>query len=111
MDIWMYIQTEGIDIPNLYFAHQREVVKREGMWMATFPQIIEPLPGETAETRLVRFRTIGDISCTGAVESAAANLQEVIQEVAAARVTERGGRADDKRYEAAMEDRKKQGYF
>ncbi len=111
MDIWMYIQTEGIEIPNLYFAHHREVVKREGMWMATYPQIIEPLPGEIAETRLIRFRTIGDISCTGAVESAAANLQEVIQEVAAARVTERGGRADDKRSEAAMEDRKKQGYF
>lgn len=111
MDIWMYIQSEGIEIPNLYFAHQRDVVKREGMWMATYPNIIEPLPGEAVENRLIRFRTIGDISCTGAVESAAANLAEVIQEVASARVTERGGRADDKRSEAAMEDRKKQGYF
>lgn len=111
MDIWMYIQSEGIEIPTLYFAHHREVVKREGMWMAIYPNIIEPLPGETVENRLIRFRTIGDISCTGAVESSAANLAEVIQEVASARVTERGGRADDKRSEAAMEDRKKQGYF
>jgi sulfate adenylyltransferase subunit 2 len=111
MDIWMYIQSEGIEIPSLYFAHRREVVKRDGMWMATWPNVIEPLPGEAAERKLVRFRTIGDISCTGAVESSASNLHDVIQEIAAARVTERGGRADDKRSEAAMEDRKKQGYF
>ncbi len=111
MDIWMYIQSEGIDIPSLYFAHTREVVHRDGMWMATAPSIIEALPGERLENRLVRFRTIGDISCTGAVESSAANIQEVIAEVAAARVTERGTRADDRRSEAAMEDRKKQGYF
>jgi sulfate adenylyltransferase subunit 2 len=111
MDIWMYIQSEGIEIPSLYFAHTREVVRREGMYMATWPRIIEPLPGEMAEQRLVRFRTIGDISCTGAVESSATNLREVIQEIAAARITERGGRADDRRSEAAMEDRKKQGYF
>ncbi len=84
---------------------------REGMWMATFPNIITPLPYEQTEIRQVRFRTIGDISCTGAVESAAATLDDVIQEVASARVTERGGRADDRRSEAAMEDRKKQGYF
>jgi sulfate adenylyltransferase subunit 2 len=81
------------------------------MWMATAPSIIEALPGERLENRLIRFRTIGDISCTGAVESSAANIQEVIAEVAAARVTERGTRADDRRSEAAMEDRKKQGYF
>ncbi len=111
MDIWMYIQSEGIDIPSLYFAHTREVVHRDGMWMATAPSIIEALPGERLENRLVRFRTIGDISCTGAVESSAANIQDVIAEVAAARVTERGTRADDRRSEAAMEDRKKQGYF
>ena len=111
MDIWMYIQSEGIEIPPLYFAHRREVVWRDNMWMATFPSIIEPLPHESAEERLVRFRTIGDISCTGAVESSSSNIQEVIAEVAAARVTERGGRADDRRSEAAMEDRKKQGYF
>ncbi|MFN8442904.1 MAG: sulfate adenylyltransferase subunit CysD [Caldilineaceae bacterium] len=111
MDIWMYIQSEGIEIPPLYFAHHREVVWRDNMWMATFPSIIEPLPHEKAEERLVRFRTIGDISCTGAVESSSSNIQEVIAEVAAARVTERGGRADDRRSEAAMEDRKKQGYF
>ncbi|HMN30434.1 MAG TPA: sulfate adenylyltransferase small subunit, partial [Caldilineaceae bacterium] len=86
-------------------------VKRDGMWMATWPSVIEPLPDEEVEHRLVRFRTIGDISCTGAVESSAATLRDVIQEIAAARITERGGRADDRRSEAAMEDRKKVGYF
>ncbi|MFN8488369.1 MAG: sulfate adenylyltransferase subunit CysD [Caldilineaceae bacterium] len=111
MDIWQYIRLENIAIPSLYFAHEREVLTREGMLMATFPNIITPLPHEKTEIRQVRFRTIGDISCTGAVESAAATLEDVIQEVASARVTERGGRADDKRSEAAMEDRKKQGYF
>lgn len=111
MDIWMYIQSEGIEIPSLYFAHQREVVRRDNMWMAVWPTIVEPLPGEQVERKLVRFRTIGDISCTGAVVSSASNLREVIDEIAAARVTERGGRADDRRSEAAMEDRKKQGYF
>ncbi|MDQ3248852.1 MAG: sulfate adenylyltransferase subunit CysD [Chloroflexota bacterium] len=111
MDIWQYIRLERIAIPALYFAHHRPVIIREGMLMATHPGIITPLAHETVETRQVRFRTIGDISCTGAVESAAATLDEVIQEVASARVTERGGRADDKRSEAAMEDRKKQGYF
>ncbi len=111
MDIWQYIRLEEIDIPALYFAHEREILIREGMIMATFPGIITPLPYEKPEQRQVRFRTIGDISCTGAVTSAAATLDDVIQEVASARVTERGGRADDKRSEAAMEDRKKQGYF
>jgi sulfate adenylyltransferase subunit 2 len=81
------------------------------MWMAVWPTIVEPVPGEQVERKLVRFRTIGDISCTGAVVSSASNLREVIDEIAAARVTERGGRADDRRSEAAMEDRKKQGYF
>lgn len=111
MDIWMYIQSEGIEIPSLYFAHQREVVRRDNMWMAIWPTVVEPLPGEQVERQLVRFRTIGDISCTGAVTSSATNLREVIAEIAAARITERGGRADDRRSEAAMEDRKKQGYF
>jgi sulfate adenylyltransferase subunit 2 len=111
MDIWQYIRLEGIAIPSLYFAHRREVLTREGMLMATYPGIITPLPTEQVEEQLVRFRTIGDISCTGAVASAAATIDDVIQEVASARVTERGGRADDKRSEAAMEDRKKQGYF
>jgi len=111
MDIWQYVRLEDIPLPSLYFAHRREVLMREGMWMATFPNIITPLPHEQTEIRQVRFRTIGDISCTGAVESAAATLDDVIQEVASARVTERGGRADDRRSEAAMEDRKKQGYF
>ncbi len=111
MDIWMYIQSEGIEIPSLYFAHQREVVRRDNMWMAIWPTVVEPMPGEQVERQLVRFRTIGDISCTGAVTSSATNLREVIAEIAAARITERGGRADDRRSEAAMEDRKKQGYF
>lgn len=111
MDIWMYIQSEGIEIPNLYFAHRRDVVRRDGMYMAVWPGIVEPVANEQVEHRTVRFRTIGDISCTGAVESDAATLRDVIQEISAARVTERGGRADDRRSEAAMEDRKKQGYF
>lgn len=111
MDIWMYIQSEGIEIPSLYFAHQREVVRRDNMWMAIWPTVVEPVAGEQVERQLVRFRTIGDISCTGAVTSSATNLREVIAEIAAARITERGGRADDRRSEAAMEDRKKQGYF
>ncbi|MCL4862551.1 MAG: sulfate adenylyltransferase subunit CysD [Caldilineaceae bacterium] len=111
MDIWMYIQSEGIEIPNLYFAHRRDVVRRDGMYMAVWPGIVEPVVNEQVEHRTVRFRTIGDISCTGAVESSATTLRDVIQEISAARVTERGGRADDRRSEAAMEDRKKQGYF
>lgn len=111
MDIWMYIQSEGIEIPSLYFAHERDVVRRDGMYMAVWPHIVEPMGNETLERRRVRFRTIGDISCTGAVESNASSLSDVIQEIASARVTERGGRADDRRSEAAMEDRKKQGYF
>jgi sulfate adenylyltransferase subunit 2 len=110
MDIWQYIALNGIDLPELYFAHQREVVQRDGMLLAASPYI-GALDGDRIERRLVRFRTIGDMTCTGAVESAASNLTEVIQEIAAARVTERGTRADDKRSEAAMEDRKKQGYF
>ena len=110
MDIWQYIALNNIEIPNLYFSHRRDVVLREGMWLAHSP-FITVMPGERVENRIVRFRTIGDMTCTGAVESTASNLEEVIQEIAAARVTERGTRADDKRSEAAMEDRKKQGYF
>ena len=110
MDVWQYILHEGIDIPDLYFAHEREVFDRRGTLLAT-TDFLEPLPGETATRQTVRFRTIGDATCTGAVESTAATLPEIIAEVAAARQTERGGRHDDKRSEAAMEDRKKQGYF
>lgn len=110
LDVWQYIAAEGVDLPNLYFSHRRDVIRREGMLLAASDSVT-PQPGETVENRVVRFRTIGDMTCTGAVESQAATLDEIIQEVASARVTERGGRADDRRSEAAMEDRKRQGYF
>ena len=110
MDIWQYIQLNQVEIPNLYFSHRREVVRRDGNWLAT-SDVVLPQPGEEVAERVVRFRTIGDMTCTGAVESTASTLDDIIQEVAAARVTERGGRADDRRSEAAMEDRKRQGYF
>ncbi len=110
MDVWQYIALNRIDIPILYFSHRREVVKRDGMLLANCPYITL-MPGESVENKVVRFRTIGDMTCTGAVESTASTMDEVIQEIATARVTERGTRADDKRSEAAMEDRKKQGYF
>ncbi len=110
MDVWQYIAEEGIHLPSLYYSHEREVVERDGILQAV-GENNRLLPGELSETRRVRCRTIGDITCTGVWESDAATLEEIIQEVASARVTERGGRSDDKRSEAAMEDRKKQGYF
>jgi sulfate adenylyltransferase subunit 2 len=110
MDIWQYIRLENIELPNLYFSHDREVFERDGTLLAK-TDFIQLLPEEKLETRTVRFRTIGDATCTGAVESGASSLEDIISEVAAARVGERGGRADDKRSETAMEDRKKQGYF
>jgi len=110
MDIWMYIKREGIELPSLYFAHEREVIERNGTLLAVTP-FITLLDTDKPERKTVRFRTIGDATCTGAVESTAATLDEVIAEVAAARQTERGTRADDKRSETAMEDRKKEGYF
>jgi sulfate adenylyltransferase subunit 2 len=110
MDVWQYIATENIPIPNLYFTHKRDVVDRKGTLLAK-SDFITLLPGEKYEEKIVRFRTVGDMTCTGAVESTADNLDDIIKEVAAARQTERGTRADDKRSEAAMEDRKKQGYF
>lgn len=110
MDIWMYLKRENIPLPPIYFAHSREVFERNGMLLAVTEFLI-PQPHEAITRRVVRFRTIGDATCTGAVESTAANLDEVIAEVAAARQTERGTRSDDKRSETAMEDRKKEGYF
>jgi sulfate adenylyltransferase subunit 2 len=110
MDVWQYIATEKIEIPSLYFSHQREIVERRGVLLAKSP-FNTLLPGETYETRTIRFRTVGDATCTGAVESRAGTLEEIIAEVAAARITERGARADDRRSENAMEDRKKAGYF
>lgn len=110
MDVWQYIYMENIDIPSLYFTHKREVFLRDGVWLATAP-FMELKEGEKPEIRDVRCRTIGDITCTGLTLSKADNLEDIIQEVATTRTTERGGRADDKRSEAAMEDRKKEGYF
>jgi sulfate adenylyltransferase subunit 2 len=110
LDVWQYIQMEGIELPNLYFSHQRDIINRSGMLLAA-SEVVYPVAGERIERRTIRFRTIGDMTCTGAVESAANSIDDIVAEVAAARVTERGTRADDKRLEAAMEDRKKQGYF
>jgi sulfate adenylyltransferase subunit 2 len=110
LDVWQYILLEGIEIPNLYLSHEREVVQRDGVLLAKSPYLTL-LDGEKWETRRVRFRTIGDMTCTGAVESPADDIDDIVQEIAATRTTERGGRADDKRSEAAMEDRKRQGYF
>lgn len=110
MDVWQYIKQENIPLPTIYFSHERQVVQRNGTFLA-LTDFITLQNGETAETRRVRFRTVGDATCTGAVESTASTLDEVIAEVAAARQTERGTRADDRRSDTAMEDRKKAGYF
>jgi sulfate adenylyltransferase subunit 2 len=110
MDIWQYIKHEAIDLPGLYFSHRREVVDRHGSLLAV-SDVVRVQPDETSEERTVRFRTIGDMTCTGGVDSAATSLDDIIAEVAAARETERGTRSDDKRSESAMEDRKKKGYF
>jgi sulfate adenylyltransferase subunit 2 len=111
LDIWTYIEREGIELPSLYYAHQREVIRRDGMLLANTP-LVTPLPGEQPFTATVRFRTVGDVTCTGCVESTAATAAEVVAEVAATRVSERGAtRADDRISEAGMEDRKREGYF
>ena len=110
MDIWMYIKREKIPLPSIYFSHERDVFERNGSLLAV-TEFLKPQDHEPVERKVVRFRTIGDATCTGAVESTASDLDEVIAEVAAARQTERGTRSDDKRSETAMEDRKKEGYF
>ena len=110
MDVWQYIMLENIPIPSLYFSHEREVINRDGTILAA-GEYVTLKDDEIPEKRIIRFRTIGDMTCTGAVESKANTLEEIIEEVAATRITERGGRYDDKRSEAAMEDRKKEGYF
>ncbi|AEE50831.1 sulfate adenylyltransferase subunit CysD [Haliscomenobacter hydrossis] len=110
LDVWQYLSMEGVNLPSLYFAHQREVFERDGMLLAA-SEVIQRRPTEIPFETTVRFRTIGDITCTGAVKSTAGTIDDVIDEIAASRVTERGTRADDKRSETAMEDRKKQGYF
>jgi sulfate adenylyltransferase subunit 2 len=111
LDVWQYLRRENLEIPSIYFSHQREVFERDGMLLSTAP-FMTLLPGEVAEVRTVRYRTVGDVSCTGAVESTAATIDQIIDEVASSRITERGAtRADDRFTEAAMEDRKKEGYF
>jgi sulfate adenylyltransferase subunit 2 len=110
MDVWQYILAENIDLPSIYFTHERDVFFRDGIWLAAAP-FMEMKPTEKVEFRKVRCRTVGDISCTGLTLSTADSVEDIIQEIAATRVTERGGRYDDKRSEAAMEDRKKEGYF
>lgn len=110
MDVWNYILREQIDIPSLYFAHEREVVKRSGSWIPNSEFLIKE-DNEEIVTKKIRFRTLGDITITGGIESEADTLEKIVEEVAAMRSTERGDRSDDKRSETAMEDRKKQGYF
>jgi sulfate adenylyltransferase subunit 2 len=110
LDVWQYILMENIEIPDLYFTHKRNVFIRNGMWLAEAPFMVLK-PNEKIETLDVRCRTIGDITCTGLTLSKATTVLEIVHEIAATRITERGGRADDKRSEAAMEDRKKEGYF
>ncbi len=111
MDVWQYIERERIEVPSIYYAHEREVFRRGGMWLATNP-FLERAENEEAKQMVVRYRTVGDMTCTGAVASPAANVADIIAEVAAARITERGAtRADDAFSETSMEDRKREGYF
>ena len=111
MDVWQYIYREGIELPSLYYTHKRRCFLRDGQWLAADPPFIPRRESETVEEKEVRCRTIGDVTCTGLTLSHAHRLEDIIAEIAASRITERGGRADDKRSETAMEDRKKQGYF
>jgi len=110
MDVWQYILQEKIELPSLYYTHKRKVFQRDGQWLAA-EDCIKRRPEEVVVEKEVRCRTIGDITCTGLTLSAAHSLEDIVAEIAATRVTERGGRADDKRSETAMEDRKKLGYF
>ena len=111
LDVWQYIAREQLELPSIYFAHERDVFRRDGMIYAV-SEFVERLPDEEAFSAWVRFRTVGDMSCTGGVESRAETIDEVVTEIAATRITERGEtRADDRTSEAAMEDRKREGYF
>ena len=111
LDVWRYVAREGIEVPSIYYAHEREVFTRDGMLLGVTPHS-QPRPGESVSTQVVRYRTVGDASCTGAVSSPASTPEEVLEEIAVTRLTERGAtRADDRASEAAMEDRKKEGYF
>ncbi|MEL7144807.1 MAG: sulfate adenylyltransferase subunit CysD [Bacteroidota bacterium] len=110
MDVWQYILAENIEIPSLYIAHEREVLWRGNTWLPN-SEYIDLRDGEEIVKKMVRFRTLGDITITGGIESDADTMEKIVEEVAASRQTERGNRADDKRSETAMEDRKKEGYF
>jgi sulfate adenylyltransferase subunit 2 len=110
MDVWEYIRREKLEVPSIYFSHRRKCVRRQGQWLPV-SDLLPLKPNDTIKDLVVRVRTIGDIISTGMVESPAESVDDIIAEIAAARVTERGSRADDKASEAAMEDRKKQGYF
>ena len=110
MDVWQYIKKENIELPSLYFAHEREVVRRKNTILA-YSKHITLKPNELVTKEVVRFRTIGDLTITGAIESNASTLEKIIEEVSTARETERGNRADDQRSETAMEERKREGYF
>ncbi len=110
LDVWQYLSQEKVELPNLYFAHKRKVFEREGILLAD-SEYIQKRPEEKVFEEMVRCRTIGDVTCTGVWRSTAETVEDIIQEIATTRLTERGGRADDKRSETAMEDRKKQGYF
>jgi len=111
LDIWQYVDSDGVELPSIYYAHRREVFRRDGMWLAVSP-FVTLMDDEEPVEMMVRYRTVGDASCTGAVESSAASIADVIAEIAASRITERGEtRADDRFTEAAMEDRKREGYF
>ena len=111
LDVWRFIEEHDVELPSLYFAHRRDVFVRDGMLMAVNPHV-QMLPGEEAFTESVRFRTVGDATCTAAVRSVATTVGEIVAETAVARITERGAtRADDRISEAGMEDRKREGYF
>ncbi len=111
-DVWEYIGARNIALPPIYFAHDREVFQRDGMWLTPMPGVLEPKEGEDIVVKRVRYRTVGDMSCTGAIESDATTIDEVLREIATSTLTERGAtRADDRLSESAMEDRKKEGYF
>ena len=110
LDVWQYMALENVDLPSLYFAHEREVFERDGTLLAN-SEYIQKRPDEVVKKMMVRCRTIGDVTCTGVWQSNATTIQDIIDEVATTRMTERGGRTDDKRSETSMEDRKKQGYF
>ena len=111
LDIWTFIAEHNIDLPSIYYAHRRPVFRRDNMWMAV-TDFLQPEPNEVVEEQLVRFRTVGDATCTAAIESSASNVDDIIAETSVARVTERGAtRADDRMSEAGMEDRKRTGYF